>query len=149
MCQRLYIASRTKLNTVRRSKGSPFLAVEDVAADAVARRRFHPDRELLYLAGAHVECGCGFPAVLADGHTPEASVDPADLWSMRALADHLREACRGHSTVELYLCWAHEESEPPLTRRTAALSDLREARFRLRHREVLTVGGRRRTTCCT
>jgi hypothetical protein len=59
---------------------------------------------------------------------------------MQALADHLREACRRNSTVELYLCWVHEEAEAALTRRTASLPDLREAHFRFRHRETLTVG---------
>jgi hypothetical protein len=31
------------------------------------------------------------------------------------------EACRGHSTVALYLCWVHEEPESPATRRTVTL----------------------------
>jgi hypothetical protein len=140
VCQRLYIATRTALTTVSRGKGSPFLTVEDVSSDARARAHFHPERRYLYLAGGHVECGCGFAAVQADGTKPDAPPDPADHQSMRALADHLREACRRHSTAELYLCWVHEESEPPLTRRTVTLDDLRDAWFRLKHREVLTVG---------
>jgi hypothetical protein len=60
---------------------------------------------------------------------------------MNTLAEHLRDACRGHSTVELYLCWIHEESEPLTSRRTVTLGDLRDPSFRLRHRELLTVGG--------
>lgn len=140
MCQRLYIASRTRLNTVRRSNASPVLTVQETPDDARARERFHPDRKYLYIAGGHVECGCGFPAVLAEGNKRDAPDDPKDLQSMTALADHLREACRRHSTVELYLCWATEETEPPLTRRIVTLQDLRDSRFRLRHRELLTVG---------
>lgn len=140
MCQRLYIASRTRLNTVRRSKGAPLLVVQDVSNDARARERFHPDRKYRYLAGGHVECGCGFPAVLAEGNKPDAPDDAKDLQSMTALADCLRAACRGHSTVELYLCWVTEEAEPPLTRCTVTLEDLRDPRFRLRYRELLTVG---------
>jgi hypothetical protein len=140
MCQRLYIASRTRLNTVRRSKAAPLLAVQDVSDDARVRERFHRDRKHLYLAGGHVECGCGFPAVLAEGNKRDAPEGSKDLQSMTALADHLRGACRRHSTVELYLCWATEETEPPLTRRTVTLDDLRDSRFRLRHRELLTVG---------
>jgi hypothetical protein len=70
----------------------------------------------------------------------EPRVDPADIQSMLALAEHLRVACRRQSTVELYLCWVHEEAEPPLTRRTVSLPHLRDGHFRLRHRELLTVG---------
>ena len=140
MCQRLYIASPTRLDTVRRSKASPFLVVPEASDDAQARERFHPDRKYLYRAGGHVECGCGFPALLAEGNKPDAPDDPKDLQSMTALAEHLRAACRRHSTVDLYLCWATEETEPPLTRRTVTLEDLRDSRFRLRHRELLTVG---------
>jgi hypothetical protein len=136
VCQRLYIASRTRLKTVRKTKAAPFLAVEEVNENARPRDRFGPDREFLYLAGGHVECGCGFPATPAEPAAREARVDPADLQSMQALAEHLREACRRHSTIELYLCWVHEESEPPLTRRTVSLPDLREATFRLRHRGI-------------
>jgi hypothetical protein len=140
VCQRLYIASRTKLKTLRRTKAAPFLVVDDISDDSRIRGRFGPDRVFLYLAGAHVGCGCGFPAVPhePDGHA--GRVDEADMQSMRALAEHLREACKRHSTVELYLCWAHEESAPPLGRRTVSLGELREAGFRLRHRELLTVG---------
>jgi hypothetical protein len=140
VCQRLYIASRTKLKTVQKTRAAPFLAVQDVSNDARARGRFGPDRAFLYLAGGHVECGCGFPAVSAEPGVSEARVDPADLQSMQALAEHLRDACRRHSTVELYLCWVHEEAEPSLTRRTVSLPDLRRDDFRLRHRELLTVG---------
>ena len=108
--------------------------------DAQARGRFSPERPYVYLAGGHVVCGCGFPAIQAKGQAEPGQVDPADLESMRALADHLREPCRRNSTVELYLCWVHEESEPPLGRRTVSIDDLRGPSFRLRHREVLTVG---------
>ena len=105
MCQRLYIASRTKLSTVSRSKASPFLSVQAASGSAAMPDRFSRDREYLYIAGGHVECGCGFPAVLANGE-PDAPSDPTDLQSMKALAKHLREACQRHSTVEVYLCWA-------------------------------------------
>jgi hypothetical protein len=139
VCQRLYIASRTKLNSQHKTKAAPLLAVQDVSGDKRVRDRF-PGREFIYLAGAHVECGCGFPALSSDPGGGVSPVDPMDLRSMRALADHLRGACKRHDTVELYLCWVHEESEAPLSRRTVTLKDLRDDGFRLRHRERLTVG---------
>jgi len=140
MCQRLYIASRKKLKTQKRGKSSPFLSVQDLGDADRVREHFGPDREHLYLAGAHVVCGCGFPAVQADGSGRDDRVEPEDLQSKQALAEHLRDACRGNGTIELYLCWTHEESEPPLGRRTVSLRDLRDPAFRLRHRELLTVG---------
>src|SRR2546425_4585567 len=48
---------------------------------------------------------------------PYTTLFRSDLQSTRALAECLREACRRHPTVELYLCWIHEESEPPLSHR--------------------------------
>ncbi|SRR5260221_1820878 len=140
MCQRLYIASRTKLRTVRRATATSLLAVQDITEDARARKRFGEDKGFLYLAGAHVECGCGFPALPAEPDGPESKVDPQDAQSLQALAQYLREACKRHATVELHLCWVHEEPEAPLSRRTVSLSDLHDPAFRLRHREILTVG---------
>ena len=141
MCQLLYIGSRTELTTVRKTKEAPFLAVEDVSRDARVRSRFGSDPTFVYLAAGHVRCGCGFPAVTAAPDASDSTFDPADFQSMQALAEHLRDACRGQSTVDLYLCWPHEEMDPPLTRRTVSLPDLRDATFRLRHREILTIGG--------
>ena len=140
MCQRLYIASRNRLQTKRKKRSAFLLSVDDVSTDPSARGRFGSDREFVYLVGGHAPCGCGFPAIPAEAGPPGLDVDPLDLQSMRALAEHLRDACRGHSTVELYLCWAHDESEPPLTQRTVVWPDLVEDHFRLRHREMLTVG---------
>jgi len=141
VCQRLYIATRKRLPTVTKTKAAPYLEVQEVSDPAVARGRFGPDRSFLYVAGAHVECGCGFPAVVADARAKPRVPEAADLKSMNTLAEHLRDACRGHSTVELYLCWIHEEGEPLTSRRTVTLGDLRDPSFRLRHRELLTVGG--------
>ena len=140
MCQRLYIASRMQLTTVHKTRAAPFIAVHELGVDVRAKGRFGPDRDFVYLAEGHVECGCGFPAVQAEPGAPDPRLDPADLRSMQALAEHLSGACRRHSTVELYLCWVHEESESPLTRRTVTLDDLRDSAFRLRHRELLTIG---------
>ena len=139
MCQRLFIASRKQLKTVKRRKSGGLLTVSalDGRGD-VSGGCFGPDREFLYLAGGHVVCGCGFPAVQADGE--EGKVEPKDLETMGVLAEHLREACRKHNTLELYLCWVHEEDESPIGRRTVSLDALRSPEFRFRHREVLTVG---------
>lgn len=139
MCQRLYVATRARLPAVKRSQSAPYLEIAEVQSGR-APAFFGADRPFVYLAGAHVECGCGFPAVAAAPDSSPSRLDDADVRSMQALAEHLREACRGHSTVELYLCWVHEQAEALATRRTATLDELRQPGFRLRHRELLTVG---------
>jgi hypothetical protein len=138
MCQRLYIASRSPIATVRRTKAQPYLEIRKAPKTERVRRIFGPDRKHLYVAGAHVVCGCGFPT--ATGSDRPDQVDGRDLSSMKALVAHLRPSCRRHSTLELYLCWPQEETEDPVGRRTVSLPDLEEPDFRLRHREILTVG---------
>jgi hypothetical protein len=140
MCQRLYIATRQPLKLVRRTKATPYLEVREADPRSQVRNLFGKDRPYIYLAGAHVECGCGFPSLTAPPHAEPSAPHEADSRSMLALADHIRPACRKHSTVEMYLCWAHEESEPAVGRRTLSLPDLRDGEFRFCHRELLTVG---------
>src|SRR5436309_10860757 len=111
MCQQLYIASHHKLSTVRRTKGHPYLQVDEVANEAWARALFRDDLANLYAAGAHAECGCGFPFEPVEPITKRGRPDDADLASLIALANHIRDACRKRSVVQLYLCWSHEVSE--------------------------------------
>jgi hypothetical protein len=140
MCQRLYVASAKPLRTVSRGRSSPYLSVEDAEPSANIRRQLRGDLPHVYLAGGHVECGCGFLAISDETDASPRRVDPADVASMSALADHLRDACRKHEAVQLYLCWPHEEAEEPIGRRSASLSELKGPEFRFRHRELLTVG---------
>jgi hypothetical protein len=140
MCQRVYIASSVELPRVRRGANSPHLDVAP-ASDAGAIRSFlRPDLPFLYLAGGHVKCGCGFPSETADSQADPAKPDPADLASLAALAKYLRPACRKQATVQVYLCWAGLEDEPPDSDRNVSLDDLCQPSFRLRHKEVLTIG---------
>lgn len=138
MCQRVYIASRKELRTRRLSKKSPYLRVIKAEEDDPARGHFSGDLPLHYVAGAHLVCGCGFPAEYDDGKP--SKVDANDLQSMRTLAECIREACREDSWVEMFLCWVNDDDEPPVGRRNVAWEELLDPAFRLRHRELLTVG---------
>ena len=119
---------------------SPNLGIALAASDSPVRPYLRGELPFLDLAGGHVPCGCGFPDEPAEGDPKPGKVDEADSRSLSALAEHLRPACRKYATVQLYLCWAGQEYDAPVSRRSATLDDLREAGFRLRHRQVLTVG---------
>jgi hypothetical protein len=140
MCQRVYIASATELTTVRRGPKSPDLDVAQAPPDSPVRPYLREDLSYLYVAGGHVPCGCGFPDEPAEGDAKPGRVDEADRRSLSALVEHLRPACRKYATVQLYLCWAGQEYDAPAGRRSTTLDDLREAGFRLRHKQVMTVG---------
>jgi hypothetical protein len=153
MCQRVYVASRVELPKVRRGETSPYLEVlppfSAIAAGRV-RQLLDPELPFLHVAGGHVECGCGFPSQTTDEAPDPENLSQADVASLTALAEYVRPACSKYATVQLYLCWVNQEGQGPVSRRSATLDDLREAGFRLKHQEVLTLGrtleSRRRRT---
>lgn len=150
MCQRVYVASAFELPAIRRSAKSPYLDVHPVTGTSPVRASLRQDLPFLYLAGAHLECGCGFPDEPSGPDGKRTKLDPADVKSLAALADFLRPACGKYATVQLYLCWAGQESDPPEGHRRVSLDELRQPAFRLKHKQLLTVGrtlhGRRRRT---
>jgi hypothetical protein len=150
MCQRLYVASDLELPVMRRGAGSPFLEVRRLPSHARIPAFPRSGLDHVYVAGGHVECGCGFPDVLANGGNQSEPVEPADLRSLQALAEWLRPACGKRRIVRLYLCWAGHEADPPESELTICLAGLRASGFRLRHKQVLTISGvaesRRRPT---
>ena len=139
MCQRVYIASSVELPRLARGKTSPYLDVTPAARPEV-RSLLRPDLPFLYLAGGHVECGCGFPSETVDSRPDPPKLSRADLASLAALAEYLRPACPKYATIQLYLCWAGREGEASGSRRSVSLDDLRQSGFRLKHHEILTVG---------
>jgi hypothetical protein len=139
MCQRVYIASPVELRAVRRSSRDPYLEVAPVSDVPTIRAFLRADLPFLYLAGGHVGCGCGFPSETADAQPDPKKLDQADLASLTALAEYVRRACRTDAALQLYLCWAGEESEAPESRRSVSLDHLCQPGFRLKHRQILTV----------
>jgi hypothetical protein len=140
MCQRVYVGSSVELPTVSRGAKSPYLQVAPAANAPAVRALLRADLPFLYLAGGHVVCGCGFPSETVDSKLDPAKLDRAELASMAALAAYVRPACPKYATVQLYLCWAGQEGDGPVSRRSVTLDDLRQPEFRLKHQEVLTVG---------
>lgn len=70
--------------------------------------------------GAHTGCSCGFPSVTAespidyfDGMPLESQDRGADLRSVRALIELIRQAASHSSRVELYPVWDADQSKPP------------------------------------
>ena len=92
------------------------------------------------LAGAHLKCGCGFPADSSEYVHNEKPAEAVDVASMRAVAAYIGKACSRDATVRPYLCWAHELEDDPVGKRSVSLAELRNAMFRFRHKELLTVG---------
>ena len=150
MCQRVYVACRGALPTVRRGAQSPFLEVQVAPPVPHIRGFLQLDLPNVYLAGGHVVCGCGFPDLFGDDVVRAAPIGEADVQSLRALVEWLRPAVEGHKTARLYLCWPHRQHDPPQGERTVTVTQMLEAGFRLRHHEILTIGSvgepRRRPT---
>jgi hypothetical protein len=136
MCQRLYIASRSALPSVRASRKAPHLAVGPLANESV-RQFFSVEAKHLAEARGHVECGCGFPE--ANDERPKQAVPPEDAETVKTLAAYLRSLPKRKHAVELVLSNAGMEAEPPTTWRDVSISDLLVPGFRFRRREGLRV----------
>lgn len=140
MCQRVYVASEIELPRVRRGKRSPFLDARPVSDLSARPEGIEITLPHLHVAGGHVACGCGFPSETATGEPDPKKLAAEDVASMNALVEYIRPACTKRKTVLIYLCWQGCEDEPPESVRQVSLEEMREAGFRLKHKQVLTVG---------
>src|SRR5688500_1721859 len=115
MCMMLYLGTRLGVPV----KTSADLRIEEVtpAGDSVRQWFSLPH---VHFVGAHTGCSCGFPSVTAevpigffagmfDDHPDRA----ADLRSVRALLEVIREQLSEEDEVQLYPVWNGEEGEPP------------------------------------
>ncbi|MFJ3221297.1 hypothetical protein ACIPLC_35940 [Kitasatospora sp. NPDC086801] len=103
-----------------------YCEAHEVAADAPVRARF-ASPHVTYV-GSHEGCGCGFDSSRFAG---EGFTDVADAMTLiDAMRDEEREeflaqkhsreflaalvsAALPHGTVDIYVCWAGDEDEPP------------------------------------
>jgi sulfatase modifying factor 1 len=115
MCLMLYIGTAAPLPLVT----SADLRVEAVAPDRTDVRQWftHPQ---VHFVGAHTGCSCGFPSVIAetpveyyDGMPLDSDDRAADLRSVEALLDLLRQALRDSGLVELYPIADGDEAKEP------------------------------------
>lgn len=111
----LYVGSAEELPVV----ASADLRVENVTG---ARRSVEQWFTLpaVRFIGAHTGCSCGFPSVTAEspieyfeGMPLESQDRAADLRSVRALIELIRQAAGHSSRVELYPVWDGDQSKPP------------------------------------
>ena len=138
MCQRIYIASRDPLPSVKRSHSAPHVAILPLAGDAVGVRRWF-SKEATHFAEAHghASCGCGFPEISDD--PPNRPVADDDARAVNALANYLEQRRGRKYVAELLLCWVGDEGEKPPHSRDIDLGTLRMPGFRFRRGEVLRV----------
>lgn len=140
MCQRIYIATQKALPLVKRSQREPYLQVEGLTTAQVAvRRHFRREFNHFYVAGAHMRCGCGFPAHPSDPQAKLTRIPEEDRKSVACLRDYLRAGLRKGRPVLLYLCWPGDEGEAPRNERSITVTELEDPEFRFRTSEILTV----------
>ena len=115
MCLMLYIGTATALPVV----SSPDLSVEAVAPDRSDVRQWFT-QPIVHFVGAHTGCSCGFPSFIAetpveyyDGMPLDSDDRAADLRSVAALLDLLRQALRENPLVELYPIADGDEARAP------------------------------------
>ena len=140
MCQRVYIASQKELPLVKRSQREPYLQVEGLTNEqAAVRRHFRREFNHFYVAGAHLPCGCGFPAHPSDPQAKQTRIPEEDRKSVARLREYLRAALGKRQPVLLYLCWPGDEGEAPRNERSIKVTELEDPEFRFRTSEILTV----------
>jgi len=115
MCLMLYVGSREPL----REQSDPDLRIEPVEPGRRAVQQWFSLPSVQFV-GAHTGCSCGFPHVIAE--TPieywEAMWDDSDeraanIRSMRALIELLRDVMKPRESVEIYPVWDGNEGDPP------------------------------------
>ncbi len=111
----LYIGTADELPPV----SSTDLKVEALETAREGVRQWFSHQAVRFV-GAHGTCSCGFPSVIAEspleyyeGMPLESDDRQADLRSVRALIELVREAAARSGSVELYPVWNGEESEAP------------------------------------
>jgi hypothetical protein len=138
MCQRLYLASRYILPSLRPSRGSAFLSIAPLSEDALPVRLWF-SKDAKYFAEARASpCGCGFPELTEfnEGRPPRQDERTVAV----AIADYLRGLPGRKSIAELLLCETGEEHDAPRHRRELSLSDITRVGFQFRGGEIIRVG---------
>src|SRR5690348_10705078 len=143
MCMMLYVAADQPLPVIEWRKDAPGFYITSLpSAYEAVRRQF--TKPILYLAGAHTGCGCGFQYGLypTDGEDQWADnlheEDAAGKHSVRCLSEYLSQAV-ARGDIELYSCWAGQEADEPEERSSISPADLDGPAFRFKERQFLTV----------
>ena len=115
MCLMLYLGCKEPL----RERSDSDLRVEPVESGRRAVEQWFSLPSVQFV-GAHTHCSCGFPYVVAEtpieyweGLWSDSEERQADIRSMRALINVLREVVKPGGSVELYPVWNGNEADPP------------------------------------
>jgi hypothetical protein len=103
------------------------------------RRHFRKEFEHVYVAGAHVSCGCGFPEHPSGELDKPVKIAHEDKLTMLRLHQHLQPIVGKRPQVQLYLCWWGDEDEKPRHERVVRLGELTDPLFRFKRMEILSV----------
>ena len=115
MCMMLYLGTRLDVPV----RVGADLRIEEVSSAGEAVRQWF-SLPYVHLIGAHTHCGCGFPSVAADvpiefypGMFEDHPEREADLRSVEALIELIREQLSSDDEVQLYPVWNGEEGKVP------------------------------------
>jgi hypothetical protein len=130
MCLMVYLATSYELPL----RAAPEFCVEDVEESRQAVRQWFTLPAVRFV-GAHTGCSCGFPHVIAeepisyyDGMFSDTDRE-ADLSSVRALLNLIRDNVSVSSEVQAYPVWDGEEGVPPKGTIELQLDDLKPETF--------------------
>lgn len=142
MCLALYIASDEPLPTVARDEGRRAFHVGEAIHGPHNSVLRHVSKRLLYSAGSHGGCGCGFefnPLWENDEGEIVATDSPEQTAARRDLADYLSAALQLQATVEVFGCCSGDEDFPPNSRRRSRPADFIHDRTLFRYGELVVV----------
>jgi hypothetical protein len=143
MCMMLYVAADRPLPSIEWRKEAPEFYITSLppAYEAV-RRQF--TKSFLYFAGAHTGCGCGFQyglhPVEGEGQWADnlREEEAAGRNSVRRLSEYLSQVVAS-GEVELYSCWAGQETDQPEERASITPADIGGPVFSFKERQLLIV----------
>lgn len=109
----LFVASDRPIESSHGWKKEPYLTVEELSEpeQAVSHQVSLPHVRFL---GAHTGCSCGFDYGVGEaGSDAEREQEQSGRLSVAALRDFLETQLRAGVLLELFSCWAGEESRAP------------------------------------
>ncbi|MGE5411486.1 MAG: hypothetical protein ACM3MI_11050 [Clostridiales bacterium] len=108
----VYIASNKILPTIKWNEAAPNFYIEELKSsdDAYKGIRKSLNNRYLYIAGAHLGCGCGFSygkyELLNENDIEE---DKKGRSSVKQLFQYIKDNLNTGESLELYTCWAGNE----------------------------------------
>ena len=139
MCLTLYLAADQPLPLIPCNEGARGFHVTELSGEKDERVRGQFTKPLVYYAGSHLICGCGFNY----GQYPEAEDDAEELAlkekTLGDMSDYLARALEDGGTIELFACWEGDQAAPPEHRRELTPGSFGEEGFVFEEKELIVV----------